>query len=252
VSKVTESEGCPGTDRLPASPIHDHVIRKGSPSLPDRPVIDLWVGAVGTARHLDVTPLTTIAWSWSFLRYPATSLAQFSSTTARAPSFRNDSGNVTLGTLTVVADATPPALSIVSPMPGQRWTNAVFTVTGTATDDQGVSNIWCQANGGGWTRAVGTTNWNASMLLTPGSNLVSAYAVDLAGNSSPTNTVSFVSSNAFQMLLRVISTPPLTSGGLDLSLELTPGLSCRIEGSTNLIKGFSLGNNVRFHGRYSR
>jgi hypothetical protein len=237
----------------------NHVIRKGSPPLPDRPVVDQSVGAVGAARRLDVTPLTTTSWSWSFLRYPATSSAQFSSTTARDPSFtpdvpdsyvlrfegRNDSGNVTRGTLTVVADATPPALSIVSPTPGQRWSNTVFTVTGTASDDQGVSNIWCQANGDAWTSAMGTTNWNASLELTPGSNRVSAYAMDLAGNKSPTNSVSFTNVVRVALVVQINGVGTVSPNYNGQSLEIGKGYSMTASaGSGYVFTNWSGGTNL--------
>jgi sugar lactone lactonase YvrE len=68
----------------------NHVIRKGYPALPDVPVVDVPVGPVGTIRHLDVTNLTTVSWSWTFVRRPANSSAQLSSSTARNPTFTPD------------------------------------------------------------------------------------------------------------------------------------------------------------------
>lgn len=86
------------------------------------------------------------------------------------------------------------AVSITSPVASQQMSNQVFTVTGTASAVGPVSNVWVQLNNGGWinpTTANGLTNWSAVETLTPGSNTVSAYAVDTTGNVSATNSVTF-------------------------------------------------------------
>jgi hypothetical protein len=72
--------------------------------------------------------------------------------------------------------------------------NAVFTVRGTASDNVQVANVWLQLNGGVWTNAAtanGWTNWSAALNLIPGTNTVSAFAVDAAGNVSATNRQNF-------------------------------------------------------------
>ena len=46
-----------------------------------------------------------------------------------------------------------PKLTISSPKSGQRWSNAVFTVTGTVTDKVAVDDVYYQLNGGSWTAA---------------------------------------------------------------------------------------------------
>ena len=88
-------------------------------------------------------------------------------------------------------DTNRPALSIAAPTTGQRWSNLVFTASGTATDNWQVASVQVQLNGGIWTNATGTTNWSAPLTLTPGTNTLAAYATDATGNNSPTNSVSF-------------------------------------------------------------
>ena len=44
-------------------------------------------------------------------------------------------------------DTTKPTLSITNLTSGQRVSNAMFTVKGTASDNWLVSNVWCQING---------------------------------------------------------------------------------------------------------
>jgi hypothetical protein len=92
-------------------------------------------------------------------------------------------------------DATPPVLVIRSPAVNQSVTNAVFTVTGGASDNVAVTQVVYRFNGGGWMPAATTNSWatwTAQVTLKSGANIVQAYAQDGAGNCSKTNTVGFV------------------------------------------------------------
>jgi len=94
-----------------------------------------------------------------------------------------------------IADTNPPSLTINTPAAGQRWSNAVFTAAGTATDNVAVAGVYLNLNQAGWnlsTTANNWTNWTAALTLTQGSNSISAYAVDTSGNFSPTSTVSMI------------------------------------------------------------
>jgi len=107
-------------------------------------------------------------------------------------------------------DVTKPTLTIASPTPSQRWSNALFTVKGTAQDNVAVSNVWCWLSGAGWTLASttnGWTNWTSSVTLAPGTNAAMAYAVDAAGNNSATSSVSF--SFVVPSRLTLATNPPL-------------------------------------------
>jgi len=92
-------------------------------------------------------------------------------------------------------DVQRPTLSIVTPTSNQQWTNGAFTMTGKANDNVAVGTVYYSLNGSGWTvanTANGWTNWTASLILTPGTNIVRTCAVDATGNISSTNTVRFV------------------------------------------------------------
>jgi len=100
-------------------------------------------------------------------------------------------------------DTNKPVLSITNLSAGQRLSNALFTVRGTASDNWQVSNVVYQLNNSGWSNAIGTTNWSGTGSLVPGTNQVLAYAMDNTGNTSATATVSFqfVVTNQLQILI---------------------------------------------------
>ena len=158
-----------------------------------------------------------------------------------------DNNGIFYWTVTVT-DTNPPTINITSPTSGQKMTNALATVIGTAADNWQVSNVWYQLNGGPWSTGTTTnsyTNWTTPMLtLIAGTNSVKAYALDLAGNISTTNNVSFVSSNAFKLLLAFTTAQPLATNGLNFVLQISPGLNGHIQISTNLVTWTTLTNFV--------
>lgn len=89
-------------------------------------------------------------------------------------------------------DIAPPTIIITTPKSGEKVTNSTIQVTGTASDNVGVTSVAVQINGGGWVPAIGTSSWSASLQMTTGNNTVEAVALDAAGNISKTNTVSFL------------------------------------------------------------
>jgi len=145
-------------------------------------------------------------------------------------------------------DVVRPTLIITAPTAGKKMTNALATVLGTAADNWQVTNVWYQLNGGNWNAGTTTnsyTNWASPVLtLMAGTNSVNAYALDLGGNLSTTSSVSFVSSNTFLLQLGFTVPQPLTSTGLDLSLQLSPNLNGLIQVSTNFLTWATLTNFV--------
>ena len=82
------------------------------------------------------------------------------------------------------ADNVKPAVFISAPATNLRVSNSVCIVSGTATDDQAVTSVWVQVNGGALTNAIGTTNWTSTVDLIAGPNTISVYSQDAAGNRS--------------------------------------------------------------------
>jgi hypothetical protein len=108
------------------------------------------------------------------------------------------------GVVTVVADTNLPTVTFVNPANKAQLTNntqvinSAYTVTGKATDNAHVSQVFVSLNGGAYQPANVTNNPTATsvtwgLLVNPvvGTNNVAAYSVDFAGNLSKTNTLSF-------------------------------------------------------------
>lgn len=132
-------------------------------------------------------------------------------------------------------DNTPPTITITSPTSGQRWSNSVFTVTGTASDDIQVAAVYYQIFGQGWNLATtsnGWTNWSGNISLSAiGTNVIQAYSVDTNGNSSTiasqnlvyvVTTVATVQTNGNGTISPNYNGQMLVVGN-DYSMTATPG-----------------------------
>ncbi|HEU4693836.1 MAG TPA: Ig-like domain-containing protein [Vicinamibacterales bacterium] len=101
---------------------------------------------------------------------------------------RDAAGNVGIDVLTVthtVPDTTAPSVAISGPTasPTHTATSSAMTISGTAADAVGVTQVsWVNDRGGSGT-AAGTSNWSASgIVLQSGANVITVTARDAAGN----------------------------------------------------------------------
>jgi hypothetical protein len=100
-------------------------------------------------------------------------------------------------------------------------------------------------NGGTWNQPATTnswTNWMTTVELQDATNTIKAYAMDPSGNVSATSSVSFVSSNAFELQLVFTTGQPLATNGLNFALQVSPGINGHIEVSTDLVDWLTLTN----------
>jgi hypothetical protein len=149
-------------------------------------------------------------------------------------------GNSVTNTLRLISDTTKPTVTITTPMANQRWSNAVFTVKGTAKDNVQVSSVWCLTNGvwGLAANANGWTNWTVEVALVPGTNTVRAYAVDGVGNKSLTNSVNFIYVVSDRLLVQATGPGTLSPNYSNAVLEIGKNYSM----TATLGKGFVLSN----------
>jgi uncharacterized repeat protein (TIGR03803 family) len=146
-----------------------------------------------------------------------------------------------------LVDVTRPTNAITAPAAGQRMSNALATVAGTASDNGKISGVWYSLNGEPWNQPATTnnwTNWTTTLKLVGGTNTIRAYALDAGGNSSLTNSRSIVSSNTFRLLLGFTLAQPLGTNGLSFNLQVSSNLNGWIQVSTNLLNWATLTNFV--------
>ena len=105
------------------------------------------------------------------------------------------SGEQYRGALSPAADTSVPSITIISPTSNTAYvtTQSVVSLSGTASDDRGVTSVnWLNDRGGNGT-AIGTSNWSvATITLNAGNNLITVSAYDAAGNvANNTLTVTY-------------------------------------------------------------
>ena len=158
-------------------------------------------------------------------------------------------------------DVQKPTVSILSPTANLQWTNGTFTATGHAGDNVAVGSVYYSLNGGVWTNASTTnswTNWTASLTLNPSTNTLQAYAADISGNVSPTNTLRFeyvppiVAAVATSAVEPVIATPvsatlapaSFANGQFALTVTGETNVQSVVQASTNLVDWVSVQTNT--------
>ncbi len=97
-------------------------------------------------------------------------------------------GNRLTYSAVVSSDTTPPTIVITSPTTGPAYTNSTATVnlSGTASDNVGVTLVIWANDRGGLGTATGTNSWSITGIpLQYGVNNISVTAYDAAGNNIP-------------------------------------------------------------------
>ncbi len=94
-----------------------------------------------------------------------------------------DTATTTFTVTENIADIIPPSVSISSPTGGQIFTAPGITVSGTASDNAGLSKVEVKLGTGSWQAATGTTSWSKDVTLASGSNTIYARATDTSGNT---------------------------------------------------------------------
>jgi hypothetical protein len=129
----------------------------------------------------------TLGTSTGFIGGAATSAGTYS-VTARASDgvLQSAAQTFTWSVTTAPAvDTTPPSVSITGPTANSSYTalSSTLGVSGTATDNVGVTAVTWTSDRGGSGTATGTTNWSvASIPLQSGTNVITIRAHDAAGN----------------------------------------------------------------------
>lgn len=94
-------------------------------------------------------------------------------------------GNLVTDTVDVTYDVTPPVVTIVSPTPPTLTTQTrPLLISGTASDNIGVSAVtWSNSlTGQSGAANFANPNWDASINMIPGTNIITIRAIDALGN----------------------------------------------------------------------
>ncbi|MCI0347946.1 MAG: Ig-like domain-containing protein, partial [Acidobacteriales bacterium] len=86
------------------------------------------------------------------------------------------------------SDTSRPTIAITSPASDLRITNDLITISGTASDNVGVSQVFYRVGNEPFQLASGTTTWSATIELTEGVNRIEAQCYDTDGNGSTVAT----------------------------------------------------------------
>ncbi len=86
-------------------------------------------------------------------------------------------------------DTTAPTITITSPTNGTTFTNPGIAVSGTATDNLGLSTVEIKVGDGNWQSATGTTSWSKAVTLATGINTIYARTTDTSGNTKETSLI---------------------------------------------------------------
>src|SRR5436190_16610231 len=90
-------------------------------------------------------------------------------------------------------DIIGPVTTIIIPASESLSTTNTVTFSGTSKDprldDTGVAVVFLQVNADPPMSVTGTANWSGQLLLPPGTNTVSAFALDIAGNAGPADSI---------------------------------------------------------------
>ena len=83
-------------------------------------------------------------------------------------------------------DVSPPEISIASPSNDAAFSTADVTISGTASDNNGIDNVKVKVGSGDWEQASGADPWSKTITLIPGPNTIYAIAADTSGLTTET------------------------------------------------------------------
>jgi hypothetical protein len=115
--------------------------------------------------------------------------------TATAFDAEGNSGTDQIIVISLQPDMTPPVIVITGPKPDSEFVvnTPVITLSGSAADNQAVTNLtWSNDRGGSGAMNLAGQNWSVTnLLLAPGPNFVQVTATDSSGNTASDTAVIF-------------------------------------------------------------
>lgn len=98
-------------------------------------------------------------------------------------------------------DATAPTLTIREPTDAPSYTTSKpsITISGTASDNEGIEQVIWESDTGRAGEAIGTSSWEAEIVLSPGENQITVTAMDAAGNTGSDSLTITLKSAAYTL-----------------------------------------------------
>ena len=125
-------------------------------------------------------------------------------------------------TLPSTVETLAPSVIVSSPKSGQMLTSSSPTISGTASDNVGITKVEVSVDGGEFEKASGIVRWSFAMLgLSDGSHSATVRATDAAGNAQ-TATIDFI----------VAASPILPKTGVYVPLYVYPSQSNMVHYNT--------------------
>lgn len=156
-------------------------------------------------------------------------------------------------TATSTPDTTPPTIQLLAPSPNSTVSSTV-TVSGTASDNVGVTSVSVSIDGGTFMSALGTSAWSFTWntgLLPNGSHTISAKATDAADNTatSPTITVNVQNPVSSFQTIFTTQTPSGSSysDGVSTYYELGTRFIATVNGQLTAIRFYKSASESGIH-----
>ncbi len=141
---------------------------------------------VGSRAWIDASGTTSWSTTVTLDLGPKTIYARANDTSGNSREVQVDDVSYVVGGS---EDTTPPTISIDSPSDGYIFTTETIPVSGTASDNEGVSKVEVRVGSGDWIDASGTTSWSTTVTVIQGVNMIDVRAIDDTGNPSETTSV---------------------------------------------------------------
>jgi parallel beta-helix repeat protein len=127
----------------------------------------------------------------------------------------------------MLGDLTPPLVNISAPLDSAVFNYLHIEIKGTASDaESGIKSVSVSTDdGGSWTPAIGTTNWNVTLFFGEGTFKIVAKACNLANGCSTTSV-----SNIY-----VDKTPPMITWTAPANNSLIRNKSIVVSGTTEAL-----------------
>ncbi len=142
------------------------------------------------------------------------------------------------------SDVSMPTLTITSPTPGEKVDTTLLTISGTAKNVLGVGSVVLTFNDNpiSATTTNNWTNWAASVILSPGANVISATALSEVGNPSKTRSVTFENTSTGEAPVALAGLIGEVQVGTNAPFQVSFGTATFEQFSADTNQGSSAGN----------